>query len=1016
MSPSIVRESYHETMTSVDRGRPYPVYDSYPSTQATLRRPSFPGAYVPVTPERKDYYDGTTMTGTVDQKFERRQKRFGQEVSEYDPRLWTPSFSDKFSAPQATNESRSSPLTFRQPQTTSFRPRLSSARTSPVNVPDIPHAQSGNHIATHPFPSPTYSVPNRIPMQFPSANAGVVYERPHSIPSYATKNPHLAGARNIYDLESGVGNQKDIGQANSVNSSLPTSFEGSIPPDPIVVSRDEINKVRDDGPLNASNGQTVALVVPSTQSPMLQAKSQSSLSAAVDFKDLLKSAPALTEEVNKERVEAQETLTEEVIKIKVEPQEIDHKFQQETELSAMIPSDLQKSDTLHSTEYSPQRNVNTNTEDDTLTRTDVLEQMNDVRKQIDIMDTRLALISRQRKEMLMLWENTKFKPLSTESLTEKLRRNRHNIVRSNRRVAAQSRDNGLSRYHAFCDIVDSCLRENQTKGLCIQKRISSIKKKHFERTDELRQKYTTLHSAWLAECLLLEELAPKLPSASQNKVDLEAQVLARNDFAKSEADLETVIERSKVEHAMDPAVRAKPNAAKLPVMETYSARFIDNNLQVTKDFEEIYGMKRIDDWTADEHELFCELFTKNPKQFGKISEEIDGRDRIDCLYHYYATKRDTGYKEMVRRADRRGKTGRKKKGFLSKGKGLLRELARDKEDAEEEAEEDIYEGRPPKRTAAPTTFSEERQKKVSEDEISNKKQRIHHLKGRTKKDTENVTVTLEKEIVPVLDKEEDAATTLARFGINVVPEESLPPQAHFVNASRPSTTSSYWSAKEIQMFPSLLREFGTAWHLIGSRYGTKSTMMVRNYFQRLSDRHPEYVAIAEKADIDRAAVRHPRPIAIPTSELHGPAMALFTDHGRIRPVLPASEAPPRFPSPKSWQSNPSSVSSSSSSSSSSNATVPRMTLPQGPRTFNISSLLNTEPDTSDTQTQWFEGKSHFPAKRDEHTDTLPRMKMEEMEPLRTRNDDPTNPKPLRNLLSSLLNPLSQSSESNERGA
>ncbi|AGO10888.1 AaceriAFR623Wp [[Ashbya] aceris (nom. inval.)] len=48
----------------------------------------------------------------------------------------------------------------------------------------------------------------------------------------------------------------------------------------------------------------------------------------------------------------------------------------------------------------------------------------------------------------------------------------------------------------------------------------------------------------------------------------------------------------------------------------------------------------------------------------------------------------------------------------------------------------------------------------------------------------------------------------------------------------PNHRSSYWSVRESDMFPSLLKQYGSQWHLISEKLGTKSTTMVRNYYQR----------------------------------------------------------------------------------------------------------------------------------------------------------------------------------------
>ena len=49
--------------------------------------------------------------------------------------------------------------------------------------------------------------------------------------------------------------------------------------------------------------------------------------------------------------------------------------------------------------------------------------------------------------------------------------------------------------------------------------------------------------------------------------------------------------------------------------------------------------------------------------------------------------------------------------------------------------------------------------------------------------------------------------------------------------------SSYWSITEANAFPKLLEEFGMNWGLISDKLATKSTTMVRNYFQRNAEKN-----------------------------------------------------------------------------------------------------------------------------------------------------------------------------------
>lgn len=64
--------------------------------------------------------------------------------------------------------------------------------------------------------------------------------------------------------------------------------------------------------------------------------------------------------------------------------------------------------------------------------------------------------------------------------------------------------------------------------------------------------------------------------------------------------------------------------------------------------------------------------------------------------------------------------------------------------------------------------------------------------------------------------------------------------------------SSYWSVKEANLFPELLKQFGSQWALISEKLGTKSTTMVRNYYQR-NAAQLGWKSIVEEADFRRNA-------------------------------------------------------------------------------------------------------------------------------------------------------------------
>ena len=63
-----------------------------------------------------------------------------------------------------------------------------------------------------------------------------------------------------------------------------------------------------------------------------------------------------------------------------------------------------------------------------------------------------------------------------------------------------------------------------------------------------------------------------------------------------------------------------------------------------------------DDFTPEEHKIFTENYMAYPKKWGQIAEAIPGRDYQDCIQHYYLTKKDANYKNLLnRRLGKRGK-------------------------------------------------------------------------------------------------------------------------------------------------------------------------------------------------------------------------------------------------------------------------------------------------------------------------------------------------------------------------
>ena len=83
-------------------------------------------------------------------------------------------------------------------------------------------------------------------------------------------------------------------------------------------------------------------------------------------------------------------------------------------------------------------------------------------------------------------------------------------------------------------------------------------------------------------------------------------------------------------------------------------------------------------------------------------------------------------------------------------------------------------------------------------------------------------------------------------------------------------TSSYWTVPEQDDIPTLLAQFGTDWGAIANYMGSKTDVMVKNYYSRQveSGRQPELEAIAKEADEKRARAEEttPAPVFPPMPE------------------------------------------------------------------------------------------------------------------------------------------------------
>ena len=322
----------------------------------------------------------------------------------------------------------------------------------------------------------------------------------------------------------------------------------------------------------------------------------------------------------------------------------------------------------------------------------------------------------------------------------------------------------------------------------------------------------------------------------------------------------------------------------------------------------------IDTFSEHEHELFVEGYLSHPKKFGKISHHMGNlRSPEDCVLHYYRTKRSVDYKKLLLNKNKRRKSeAAAKRRNKKKEKSLEVEDApnqkADVHTAEEPAGEintkNIVENELPvvSKSVTPVmtetvvhapTPSPQTQTIVVENMDASTAGNIEatEMQTTTSTDAKVVTEKFEPSVAtepepattataqqpPLADnmvppQKRDYATMEAYEETNKLPQIPVPPSSlarddtivldnpeSFFEGDNPHKKkgkiihdhkSSYWSVKESQAFPELLEKYGSQWSTISEKLSTKSTTMVRNYYQRNAAQFG-WKAIVAEADTRR---------------------------------------------------------------------------------------------------------------------------------------------------------------------
>ncbi|KAL2699289.1 hypothetical protein AAEP93_009264 [Penicillium crustosum] len=331
------------------------------------------------------------------------------------------------------------------------------------------------------------------------------------------------------------------------------------------------------------------------------------------------------------------------------------------------------------------------------------------------------------------------------------------------------------------------------------------------------------------------------------------------------------------------------------------------------------------DFTPEEHIIFTDAFMAHPKRWGKIAESLPGRNFQQCIVHYYLTKEEIKYKaKLNQRWSKRGKGTRK--GPRPKSNALIADLGVVKPDfvGEEEPPAVTDTGRP-RRAAAPTfgdsTEAESapvgRRGQLGKDSepVERSSTRRGGRGGGTRGGRRAKTTAQpdpkaqvavpqgdpppivppaslhpgsEMELAPdhilegyeARERERSEKESLppmprgrvgrgrAKEGVYVFESTEVePPLAakQLETGYGSLQPTSYWSVPEQRDFPALLGHFGRDFEGISAWMKTKTTVMVKNFYQRrLDSGQKDFELIATDAEEKKARGEATGPLPVPS--------------------------------------------------------------------------------------------------------------------------------------------------------
>lgn len=411
------------------------------------------------------------------------------------------------------------------------------------------------------------------------------------------------------------------------------------------------------------------------------------------------------------------------------------------------------------------------------------------------------------------------------------------------------------------------------------------------------------------------ELELKERERQEKEVQERQARLSGSSRRRNRADFVDDAEMENVLLQIDPVYKHLQCAAEIPPMirdplQKNAIKFKDvNNLVTDKNSWASRILKDGEDsFTQHEHELFVEAYLSYPKKFLKISNYMGGlRSPEECVLHYYRTKSSAAYKKLLNDKNKK----RQKSNSAKRSKKRERASDTDNEHSLTLSEHVDHDGK--RRESSGKIVDGGRSKVVKhmeqvEIKLIEDQNRLQQADSDVVKADD--AATQEQHIVSkdraVFKKEENTYETLGtpnarRNSINdsitysASADAAKGTEVNSAVSSSPSQNgnssvvkaftssadqrevfaesyessndegqqrkrhkhpgehkSSYWSVKEATFFPELLKQYGSQWSLISEKLGTKSTTMVRNYYQRNAAQFG-WKPLVEEADFKRNA-------------------------------------------------------------------------------------------------------------------------------------------------------------------